>query len=63
MSKTKNSTNMAHDAIKRTERFERVSPGEYRLKTPANGGNAMLKAEQLASGAPLVMFTQRPPLQ
>ena len=33
MSKTKNSTNMAHNAIKRTGRFERVSPGQYRLKT------------------------------
>lgn len=32
MSKTKYSTNMAHNAIKRTEKFERVSPGEYRLK-------------------------------
>ncbi len=33
MSRTKNSNNMAHNAIKRTERFERVSPGEYRLKS------------------------------
>jgi len=32
MSRTKNSTNMAHNAIHRTGRFERVSPGEYRLK-------------------------------
>lgn len=31
MSKTKNSTNMAHNAIQRTGKFERVSPGEYRL--------------------------------
>lgn len=31
MSRTKNSTNMAHNAIKRTGLFERISPGEYRL--------------------------------
>jgi hypothetical protein len=33
MRETKNSTNMAHNAIHRTGKFERVSPGEYRLKT------------------------------
>jgi hypothetical protein len=33
MRETKNSTNMAHNAIKRTDMFERVSPGEYRLKS------------------------------
>ncbi len=33
MSKTKNSTNMAHNAIKRSGKFEKVSPGEYRLKS------------------------------
>jgi hypothetical protein len=32
MSPTKNSTNMAHNAIMRSKKFEKVSPGEYRLK-------------------------------
>jgi hypothetical protein len=32
MSRTKNSTNMAHNAINRTDKFERIAPGEYRLK-------------------------------
>jgi len=32
MKQSKNSTNMAHNAINRTDKFERVSPGEYRLK-------------------------------
>jgi len=32
MSVTKNSTNMAHNAINRSGKFERISPGEYRLK-------------------------------
>lgn len=32
MSQTKNSTNMTHNAILRTDKFERVAPGEYRLK-------------------------------
>jgi len=32
MRETKNSTNMTHNAIKRTNKFERVSPGVYRLK-------------------------------
>jgi hypothetical protein len=32
MSVTKNSTNMAHNAIKRSGRFDWVSAGEYRLK-------------------------------
>jgi hypothetical protein len=33
MKQTKNSTNMAHNAINRTDKFERVRPGEYRLKS------------------------------
>lgn len=33
MSNTKNSTNMAHNAIQRSGKFERISPGEYRLRT------------------------------
>jgi hypothetical protein len=37
MSNTKNSTNMAHNAIKRTEMFDKVSPGEYRLRSDING--------------------------
>jgi len=32
MSETKNSTNMAHNAINRIDKFERIGPGEYRLK-------------------------------
>jgi hypothetical protein len=32
MSPTKNATNMAHNAIKRSDKFDWVSPGEYRLK-------------------------------
>lgn len=32
MRKTKNSTSVIHSVIIRSERFERVNPGEYRLK-------------------------------
>ena len=32
MKETKNSTNMTHNAILRTERFDRIGPGEFRLK-------------------------------
>ena len=32
MSPTKNATNMAHNAIKRSDKFDWVSAGEYRLK-------------------------------
>jgi hypothetical protein len=33
MRQTKNSTNVIHAVIIRSEKFERVRPGEYRLKT------------------------------
>jgi hypothetical protein len=33
MKQTKNSTNMTHNAIIRTDRFDRIAPGEYRLKS------------------------------
>jgi hypothetical protein len=33
MRETKNSTNIIHAVILRSEKFERVRPGEYRLKT------------------------------
>jgi hypothetical protein len=32
MSATKNATNMTHNVILRSERFERIAPGEYKLK-------------------------------
>jgi hypothetical protein len=53
MRETKNSTNIIHAVIVRSEKFEKVRPGEYRLKTaPANNaGNVMLAASKLASGA------------
>lgn len=41
MKETKNSTNIAHNLILRTGKFERVAPGEYRLKqesSDVNGG-------------------------
>ena len=34
MRETKNSTRMVHNAIIGTDRFERIAPGEYRLKIP-----------------------------
>jgi hypothetical protein len=34
MRETKNSTNIIHAVILRSEKFERVRPGEYRLKEP-----------------------------
>jgi hypothetical protein len=63
MRQTKNSTRMVHNAIINSDRFERIGPGEFRLKTPPNAGNVMLKAEQQASGGPLAMFAPKPPLQ
>ena len=38
MSQTKNSTNMTHNAILRTEKFDRVGPGEFRLKSELTTG-------------------------
>jgi hypothetical protein len=60
MRETKNSTNIIHAVIVRSEKFEKVRPGEYRLRTAANGAGVMLKAEQQASGAPLSMFVPKP---
>jgi hypothetical protein len=39
MSNTKNSTNMAHNAINRIDKFERIGPGEYRLKAESQKGS------------------------
>jgi hypothetical protein len=39
MSQTKNSTNMTHNAILRTELFDRIGPGEFRLKEYAAADN------------------------
>lgn len=36
MKETKNSTNITHNLILRTGKFERIAPGEYRLKQEAN---------------------------
>jgi hypothetical protein len=41
MRQTKNSTNVIHAVIIRSEKFERVRPGEYRLKTEPQGQGAM----------------------
>jgi hypothetical protein len=56
MSPTRNATNMAHNAINRSDKFERINPGEYRLKeakqhqdvtfNPAQGAFADLKPIQ-----------------
>jgi hypothetical protein len=52
MRETKNSTNIIHSVILRSEKFEKVRPGEYRLKTPAsNVGTVILTASKLSSGA------------
>ncbi|MFZ0418378.1 MAG: hypothetical protein WAM04_09740 [Candidatus Sulfotelmatobacter sp.] len=53
MRETKNSSNIIHAVIVRSEKFEKVRPGEYRLKTaPANNaGGVLLAASKLASGA------------
>ena len=43
MRETKNSTNIIHAVILRSEKFERVRPGEYRLKElKANSGTEMV---------------------
>ncbi len=36
MRDTKNSTNITHNVILRSEKFERIAPGEYRLKDADN---------------------------
>jgi hypothetical protein len=53
MSRTKNSTNMAHNAIKRSERFEKVSPGEYRLKQGSVHVQAIPERETLPLRPPV----------
>ena len=61
MSQTKNASNILYNVINRSERFDQLGNGKYRLKTSV--GNVMLKAEQQASGGPLAMFAPKPPLQ
>ena len=39
MRETKNSTNIIHAVILRSEKFERVRPGEYRLKGTSSNGH------------------------
>ncbi|MGA9157497.1 MAG: hypothetical protein WB249_11950 [Candidatus Sulfotelmatobacter sp.] len=63
MSPTKNASNILYNVINRSERFDQLGGGKYRLKTPANGGSVTLKAEELASGAPLAMFAPKPQFQ
>jgi hypothetical protein len=53
MRQTKNSTNMIHGVILRSEKFERVRPGEYRLKEESpnqgilsGGSNVTLSGSQ-----------------
>jgi hypothetical protein len=47
MRETKNSTNIIHSVILRSEKFERVRPGEYKLKqeVASNGSNGNLHAQ------------------
>jgi hypothetical protein len=55
MRETKNSTNIIHAVIVRSEKFERVRPGEYRLKT--DRVNAELKEFAKREGLP---FDEKP---
>ena len=47
MHQTKNSTSMIHTVIRRSDRFERISPGRYRLKearrTSESEGNQLFR--------------------
>ncbi len=43
MRETKNSTNIIHAVILRSEKFERVRPGEYRLKENMTPSNSQLE--------------------
>ncbi len=64
MKNTKNASGMVNGVIARSEAFDRVRRGEYRLKGHANdAGKVMLRAEELASGAPLAMFAPKPQFQ
>jgi hypothetical protein len=64
MKNTKNAAGMVNGVITRSEAFERVRRGEYRLKTQVNdAGKVMLTAEKLAGGAPLAMFAPKPTFQ
>ena len=47
MSQTKNSTNMAHNAINRIDKFERIAPGEYRLKTESQSETKAVPEREL----------------
>jgi hypothetical protein len=58
MRETKNSTNVIHAVIIRSEKFERVRPGEYRLKEGSErASTSMLDSEGIArastSGKPV----------
>jgi hypothetical protein len=55
MRETKNSTNIIHAVIVRSEKFEKVKPGEYRLKTARI--NAELKEFANREGLP---FDEKP---
>jgi hypothetical protein len=58
MRATKNSTRMVHNAIISSDRFDRIAPGEYRLKiaVPPSGNSAAALAANLFT-------TAKPPFQ
>jgi hypothetical protein len=45
MSATKNSTNMTHNVIIKSDLFDRIGPGEYRLKRPDRTGEEPLNRD------------------
>jgi len=67
MKNTKNSTRMVHNAIINSERFDRIAPGEFRLKVVAvpvaihvtNGVQPGAAPSAMAAG----VFPHKPPVQ
>ena len=54
MRETKNSTRMVHNAIISTGRFDRIAPGEFRLRVPAPPSGTPVAAA--------VLFPPKPPV-
>jgi len=45
MRETKNSTNIIHSVILRSEKFERVRPGEYKLRENDRQAGSLMEAD------------------
>jgi hypothetical protein len=63
MSNTKNSTRMVHNAIINSERFDRIAPGEFRLKAVSATLNVVPSSGTPVAASAAGLFPPKPPVQ